>query len=35
MDVDAHVIPGMQAQAAETFGQLVFELADDDDADAL
>lgn len=24
MDVYAHVIPGMQARAAETFGQLVF-----------
>lgn len=28
MDVYAHVIPGMQADAAETFGQLVFGLTD-------
>ena len=33
MDVYAHVIPGMQADAAETFGQLVFGGTDADPVD--
>ena len=34
MQVYAHVIPGMQADAANAFGELVFPEDDTDDADA-